>query len=162
VAEDSKPAFDQWCICELLGHKRLAGRVTEVTVFGQAMARVDIPNAEGGFSTQFFGGASIYRLSPVTEEVARAVALHCHPEPVHSWELPKQLPAAVETPAWDGQRADGEHGTYTGEFSQDDADTDEPCSLPECEGDAVPGCANYFCAKHCRENCKSECPIPRF
>lgn len=54
-----------------------------------AMGRIDVPNEEGGFTTQFFGGSSIYRLTPTTEEIARAVALRNQPVPVHRWELPQ-------------------------------------------------------------------------
>lgn len=129
--ESQKPEFG---ILELLGHKRLAGRVSEEQRFGGVVGRIDIPNAEGGYSTQFFSAASIYRLSIVTEDVARAVALSCHPEPVHSWELPKQLPVKQELigglydpsgeAADDIRRADGEHGTYTGGLEIDDDDSD--------------------------------------
>jgi hypothetical protein len=80
--------FDQWAILELMGHVRLAGRVSEVELFGTKMGRIDVPNASGGFTTQLFGGASVYRLTPCAEDVARAVAASSQPQPVHRWELP--------------------------------------------------------------------------
>lgn len=46
------------------------------------------------FATQFFGGASVYRITIVSEEVARAVATQ-QPAPVSAWELPKRLSAAA-------------------------------------------------------------------
>lgn len=50
------------------------------------------------FKTQFFSGSSIYRETPCTEEVARAVAQHARPTPIHSWEMPRPaLPPASET-----------------------------------------------------------------
>jgi hypothetical protein len=76
----------------LLGHVKVAGLVTEETHFGTALGRIDIPNAEGGFTTQYFGGSSVYRLTPTTEAIARSVAARNQPTPAHRWELPA-LPA---------------------------------------------------------------------
>ena len=80
-----------------MGHVRLAGFVTEEPLFGTALGRIDVPGANGSMTTQYFGGSSIYRLTPVAEEIARAVAQHSQPEPVHRWELP--APAASTTTA---------------------------------------------------------------
>lgn len=85
---DEKPIYDGWAILELMGHVRLSGRVTEESHFGVALGRIDIPTADG-YTTQYFGGSSIYRLTPTTEEIARSVALHNQPAPVRTWELPK-------------------------------------------------------------------------
>lgn len=90
----SAEAFDSWAIVELMGHVKVAGRVTEEERFGAKMGRIDIPNPAGGFATQYFGGSSVYRMTPVSEEAARAVALRNQPEPVHRWELPAPLAAA--------------------------------------------------------------------
>lgn len=86
-----KEGFDSWAIVELMGHVKIAGHVTEAEVFGSKMGRVDIPNKDGGFTTQFFSGGSVYRLTPTTEEIARAVACRNQPAPVYEWELPKAL-----------------------------------------------------------------------
>ena len=87
--------FDQWAIIELMGHVKIAGHVTEVEMFGSKLGRVDIPFGET-FTTQYFNGSSLYRLTPTTEEIARAVAKNNQPAPVFRWELPevKQLPAS--------------------------------------------------------------------
>lgn len=77
-----------WCIVEQLGHKRLAGRVSEDVVAGAKMLRVDVPDGDG-LITQWIGSGSLYALTPTTEEIARAAAAHmARPEPVHRWELP--------------------------------------------------------------------------
>ena len=86
------PKFKEWCIVELLGHVRIAGLVTEVELFGSKLGRVDIPSGDT-FVTQYFNGSSLYRLTPTTEEIARAVAASNQPEPVHRWELAKQITA---------------------------------------------------------------------
>lgn len=87
MTEENK-GYDGWAILELLGHVRLAGRVTEESHFGAALGRIDIPTIDG-YTTQYFGGGSIYRLTPTTEAIARGVALHNQPMPVRTWELPK-------------------------------------------------------------------------
>ena len=92
--------MNSWAILELMGHVRLAGLVTEEERFGAKLGRIDIPNAEGGFTTQYFGGSSIYRLTPTTEDIARKVALECQPRPVHPWEL-RQERGALPAPEGD-------------------------------------------------------------
>lgn len=105
-------SFDQWAILELMGHVRLAGKVTEESRFGVALGRIDIPTADG-FTTQYFGGSSIYRLTPTTEEIARGVALRNQPEPVHRWELPAPAKVVDESGRTD-------HEDYFDERLEDD------------------------------------------
>lgn len=64
---------EQWALVEIMGHRRCAGRVKQVERFGAQMLQVDIPHADG-FTTEFYGGASIYAFRPCTEEIARNVA----------------------------------------------------------------------------------------
>lgn len=87
----------EWAIVELMGYVRLGGFVTEEEHFGAKVGRIDIPLVGGGTATQLFGGGSLYRLTYVTEEFARGVALHNQPEPVHRWELPERVSTAGET-----------------------------------------------------------------
>lgn len=77
---------ETWAVLELMGHVRTAGRVSEVELFGVKMGRIEIPNGDG-WVTQFFGGSSVYRLTPCGEAEARAVAAANQPRPVHSWEM---------------------------------------------------------------------------
>jgi hypothetical protein len=85
-------AFEGWAIVEIMGHRRLAGYVSEVSIAGAAMLRVDVAGKEPGSepkATQFYGGASLFCVTPTTEEVARKEANP--PE----WQ-PYQLPAREE------------------------------------------------------------------
>jgi hypothetical protein len=127
---------ETWAIVELMGHVRLAGRLTEEEKFGAKMGRLDIPAGHGctgisagwcpvcgdcvckdeldkndeacplhsessrhgevqgeKFVTQYFGGGSVYRITFVTEEVARHVAKSASPAPVGTWDFPKRLAA---------------------------------------------------------------------
>lgn len=101
------PAYEGWAIVELMGHRRLAGKVSEATQFGVAMLRLDVPTREGGWCSQFYGGSSIYCLTPTTEEIARATALRTQPEPLHRWELPAPAQVADD----DGYRKDDDTDT---------------------------------------------------
>jgi hypothetical protein len=103
-----------WAICELMGHVRLAGRLSEEEKFGAKMGRLDIPDGDG-FVTQYFGGGSVYRITVCTEAVARQVCRQTSPAPVSPWDFPKQLPAPAK--AWD-------------EDHEDDAPEEDPDAPP--------------------------------
>lgn len=93
--------FGTWAILELMGHVKLAGFVTEEELFGGKMGRIDIPRGDDERAvTQYFGGQTVYRLTPVSEEVAQAFAARNQPRPVYKWELqlsaPKEIPVEGE------------------------------------------------------------------
>jgi len=82
--------FDQWCIVELFGHQRIAGRVTEQAIGGCNFVRVDVPEIAGKPAfTKLFGNGAIYAMSPVSEAVAMAVANQIRVVPVSAYELPE-------------------------------------------------------------------------
>jgi hypothetical protein len=88
-----------WAVIELMGHVRIAGRVSEVDRYGSKVGRIDVPQADGTFITQFFGGSSLYRETAVTEEVARAVAGNGVSIPTWAWGLNRPaLPASTVEP----------------------------------------------------------------
>lgn len=81
-------SYEGFAIVELMGHVRLAGRVSPAPMFGTELLRIDIPDREGaGYTTQFVSGSSLYRLTPCSDEVARAVARENDVIPVSPWEL---------------------------------------------------------------------------
>jgi hypothetical protein len=89
------PKFSEWCVLELMGHRRLAGKVTEEQIAGAGVLRLDVPGDDGKPDvTQFYSPSSLYCITPVTEEIARAMAKRYRPEPVSRFDLPA-LPAAV-------------------------------------------------------------------
>lgn len=106
MSEDKTAETATWAIVELMGHVRLGGRITEEEKFGTKLGRLDIPNPEGGFVTQYFGGGSVYRITIVSEEAARAVAVRT-PEPVSPWEMPKQLAAVPKGRKYDDEERSG-------------------------------------------------------
>lgn len=99
--ESESTAYTGWAIVELLGRRRYAGHVTEVVQFGVAMGRLDVPEtADAPAQTIFFGGESVYQLSPVSEEAAKAVAQYSRPEPVHTFELTPKMKAVGAPRFW--------------------------------------------------------------
>jgi hypothetical protein len=83
--------FSQWCVVELLGHRRTGGLVTEVQLAGHGFLRLDIPavDADGLFEparTQFVAPASVYALHPTTQVIATAAARATAP-PIRRYEL---------------------------------------------------------------------------
>ena len=84
MSVETKP-FSEWAVLELMGHRKLAGLVTEHTIGGHGLIRLDIPDGP----TQFYSPSAIYCLTPVTEETARVFAKSHIPEPVTRWELPQ-------------------------------------------------------------------------
>lgn len=114
------PGYEGWAILELMGHRRLGGKVSEALVAGAPMLRIDIPSEPP--ATQFYGGNSIYCLTPTTQEIATALAKRARPEPVQRWELPQlPTPAPVEICEWCEQPV--ENGKSHGEGSCFDADS---------------------------------------
>lgn len=88
--------YEGWAIVELMGHRRLAGVITPVEMYGTKLLRLDVPDddAEGGipFTTHFYSPGSLYCLTPTSEDTARQVAGLARPAPVARWELPERVP----------------------------------------------------------------------
>lgn len=102
---NQEESYHGWSVLELLGHRRVAGYVTEQTIAGAALLRVDIPLPDGATLTQFYAPASLYAMTPVSEEAAHLVAAHSPPQVLHSWELPRREPTIRLT-----EHAAGEEG----------------------------------------------------
>jgi hypothetical protein len=102
-----KSIYEGWTILELMGHRRLGGHVSEATIAGASLLRLDVylPGDEKPMATQFYSASAIYCITPTTEELARAVAKSNVPAPVQRWELPA-LPAKKETGGDEGEEQD--------------------------------------------------------
>ena len=86
--------FEGWAIVELMGHRRLAGHVSEAEQFGTAMLRLDVYGLEGDKAavTQFYGGSAVYCITPTTEDIARKLGARSAPAPVSRYELEPAKP----------------------------------------------------------------------
>lgn len=82
--------FDEWAIVELMGRRRLSGRIRETQQAGAGIYRLDIPEVDDHRAeTHYYSPGAIYAIHPTTEQLARAAAAHFafRPEPIERWEL---------------------------------------------------------------------------
>lgn len=111
-------AITGWAVVELMGHRRLVGKVEEVEVAGAGFLRVEVLGEGGAFTTQFYAPGAVYCVTPTTEQNALRCASLNTVAPVSPWEL--RLP----------ERAGQEHAgveVFT-ELGQDtDPDLDSSC-----------------------------------
>lgn len=91
-APTSAPPLETWAVVELMAHVRVAGRLSEESHFGVALGRLDVPMHDGTFTTQFFGGSSVYRITPCSEQLAREIAKASTGTPINPWSLRHLLP----------------------------------------------------------------------
>ena len=82
----SGEAFEGWAILELMGHRRLAGFLSEQTIGGASFLRIDVPTDPA--ATQFYSPSAVYAITPCTEDTARDVATGSRVAPVERWQLP--------------------------------------------------------------------------
>lgn len=97
--------FEAWGIVEIMGHHRIAGRLSEQVIAGATLLRVDVPTKEDPekFRTEFYGPQSIYKLSITDETVARTAAGAIGPRPMYPYEVNTALQqlAAPKAPRFD-------------------------------------------------------------
>ena len=118
--EQAKQSAELWAIVEVMGHSHYAGRVSEFTDLGTPLIRVEIP-AVGDLPAfeKLLGGASIFRITPCTEDVARRAAEQFHVRPLELVYLPSAEPARLSAeedldddraPDYYGDDADDQQG----------------------------------------------------
>lgn len=94
-----KEKLKSYAVVEMMGHRKIVGLVTESDISGGQLLRVDVLNHEGNEErTEYIGVGSIYCLTIVSEEAAKAVAASNSPKPTWAWDLPrpKALPEREE------------------------------------------------------------------
>lgn len=91
-------AFESFCIVELFGHQKIAGKVSEQVIGGQSFVRVDVPATKRSAAfTRMFGAGAIYSITPVSEELAQKAAESIFVEPVTVYIAPdRRLPEPEE------------------------------------------------------------------
>lgn len=94
----NKQMEDFYAVVEMLGHRKIAGKISESEIGGSTLLRVDVFNGDGEVDrTEYIGVGSIYCLTIVKEDVARAVAKNYTPKPSFAYDLPttvRALPSA--------------------------------------------------------------------
>ncbi len=119
---EEQSGFEGWAILELMGHRRLGGRVSEATIGGASFLRIDVPTAgQVTAFTQFYAPGSIYAITPATEEIATRMAASIQHRPVSEYDLPRLV--VPGGPARGG--------------GDDDSSSEPVCSIcrsPDCDG----------------------------
>lgn len=88
MIEQTKILFRTWAMVELFGHTRIAGEVTEQTIAGGAMVRIDVPETEAcpAFS-RIVNVSAIYAINPMTEEMVKSIAGQLNVKPIQVWDI---------------------------------------------------------------------------
>jgi hypothetical protein len=94
--EHDTTTFEGWAILELMGHRRLIGRLSTATIAGASFLRIDIPQQDGAQTTQFYSPSAVYAITPTTEELARRAAHLNTIAPISRFELPAANRTAPE------------------------------------------------------------------
>ena len=84
--------FEVHAIVELFGHNKIAGKVTEQTIGGSTLLRIDVPDTKSQPAfTRFMHINAVYAINPVTEEVATQYAENLKVMPIQSWDAREVL-----------------------------------------------------------------------
>lgn len=116
--------FEQWCLVELFGHTKIAGKCTEQNIAGTNMLRVDVPatSTQPSF-TRFFGSTAIYSLNPIDEKTAQFYANKLNIAPIIVWEISEFIKA--NRPAFqlsENQPVENNRGKYIYPLEEDEVD----------------------------------------
>lgn len=119
MEQQTTQTFESWAIIELFGHNVIAGLVSEQTIGGAALIRVDVPEVDDAHPafTKFYGGGAIYAMTPTTEAHAREAAAQIRVRPVALYILPgagPALPALNESDDYD-RDGDEDEDAHKGE-----------------------------------------------
>ena len=78
--------YSGWIILELFGRQMLAGLASEEVIAGTTFLRLDVPTVDSiqGF-TKYYGGSSIYAITPTTKDIVEQVVKRLQPRPVDPW-----------------------------------------------------------------------------
>ena len=108
-----------WAFIEIMGHSKIAGRVTERKIGPNVMIQVDVPKLDTEFlCTKLFNPASLFSITPTNEEWCRKWA-----KQVANYDL-KPLPYIPEAPRLDVTAAS------ESEPDDDDCDYDDGDPIP--------------------------------
>lgn len=91
-----------YAIVEVLGHRTIVGRISEVERFGTKLLAIEAIWQSELLPAALIGGASIYQLTPCTADTAFAHSAK------HHWELPASIRAIAPKPALPAPQANDE------------------------------------------------------
>ncbi len=115
--------FSAWAIIEVMGHTRKSGRVTEETIAGAPMLRVDVPSSATDlekFTTHYLSAQSIFQIHPCDENTARLSAVADGKRESYEYDIDQYLARVNERATQRKLRFENRDGVY------DDSDRPDP------------------------------------
>lgn len=115
--------FEAFAIVELMGHQKIAGKVSEQVVASSTFLRVDVPKVgEREAFTKLYSANAVYCITPTDEATAVAAAQAFEVAPVSPYIL--RMP---ESPALAAKVDDSldDDGVYWSDELEDDDDGDD-------------------------------------
>jgi hypothetical protein len=80
--------FESWALVELMGHNKIAGKVTEHKFGNQSMLRIDVPDiGELPAFTKIISVNAVYAINPLSETDAIDYAKHLKAKPLDVWDM---------------------------------------------------------------------------
>jgi len=97
IIMQEQQTFDQWCLVEMMGRQRIAGKVTERVIAGCGFLQVDVPETKTNPAfTRLIHPNSLYALNQMDEATARAYAENLHVKPIDTWDVSEFLKKAEQ------------------------------------------------------------------
>lgn len=99
LIDKNQETLETWAYVEIMGHSKVAGRVSERKIGVSVMLQVDVPKLNEGFShSELYSPGSIFSIKPTSEEWCRKYISQRVSYPVLPYiEQPKQLtPSTLE------------------------------------------------------------------
>lgn len=101
--------FEVLCLVELFGHTRVAGKVSEQTIAGAGMLRIDVPETKHNPAfTRFVNPSAVYALNPMDELTMKQYAEDLQVKPIDVWDVHKFVAKINEQKALSGAREPAE------------------------------------------------------
>lgn len=133
---ESAPPPARWALVEVMGHRQHAGRVSEETLAGVKLLRVEALRLDGGVDRYSYAPAAIFSLRDVTEAEARRSVVGKDNRACQAFTSSPVLPGACEhcghdVPEHDAEDAERKREETIGDDADgDDADGDDDIPFP--------------------------------
>ncbi len=88
-----KETIEQFAVVEMMGHRKIAGRIMQSELAPGALIRVDVFGATGEIErTEHVGSSAIYDITICSEQTAKAAAIAHNPQPSFAFDILKPRP----------------------------------------------------------------------
>jgi len=85
--EEKQIKFESYALVEVFGHTQLCGLVTEQTIAGVSMVRIDVPKTKSTPSfTKYHHPSAIYGITPIDKEYAERMAEKMEIQPINDYK----------------------------------------------------------------------------